>query len=598
MPKPRTAVSSALAVDAGGDGLGAERLGGVNSASTTARSRSEPGRPRTSAGIEPHWCTGSALSSAKAPSRPNSSSASRPPNSPIRAASERDAARSAARPARARRTPAARRRCRARAERLDEPVREAAVGGRARAERDDERARPPPRRGERVLDARRSTTRTEAEPVGPLESPASGAPGSRGERSRSDRSAAAEVDHGGVRARAPAARERAAQPVGRRMVPRGVRNGARVEQRDGRHGGARGGERRVGVGQQRAGGPVEAVGEAGDAGRRGHARRGAASPTSSAASVPRLRRPAPRAEDRELAAGDARAAVGRAEPLAQRARRRRDSPGRAVASVASDDDRARPVVAPREAGLAVERGEGPRGRKSRELVGRSGIQATEGPARALSSYSRPFAGAGSRRRRTTIWAPVARPPRPRLHMDLSWTLSCPTVSPERVSAPAGLCDSCRHQIVVRNTRGSAFSLCRLSRTDRTTRSTRACRCSRAAATSRSAEAMAQPSQILVMLRDALLDGSSSGRAWTSPHIASAACSAVSGVARARISSTSASSSRSIFSSAVPSPSAGNGMPWRWSSQAPLTMAKRLRSAMASDIVRREDTRTGGVARIV
>jgi hypothetical protein len=31
---------------------------------------------------------------------------------------------------------------------------------------------------------------------------------------------------------------------------------------------------------------------------------------------------------------------------------------------------------------------------------------------------------------------------------------------------AGLCDSCRHQIVVRNTRGSAFSLCRLSRTDR------------------------------------------------------------------------------------------------------------------------------------
>lgn len=29
----------------------------------------------------------------------------------------------------------------------------------------------------------------------------------------------------------------------------------------------------------------------------------------------------------------------------------------------------------------------------------------------------------------------------------------------------GLCDSCRHQRVVRNTRGSSFSLCELSRTD-------------------------------------------------------------------------------------------------------------------------------------
>jgi len=28
---------------------------------------------------------------------------------------------------------------------------------------------------------------------------------------------------------------------------------------------------------------------------------------------------------------------------------------------------------------------------------------------------------------------------------------------------AGLCDSCRHQRVVRNTRGSAFSLCERSR---------------------------------------------------------------------------------------------------------------------------------------
>ena len=32
-------------------------------------------------------------------------------------------------------------------------------------------------------------------------------------------------------------------------------------------------------------------------------------------------------------------------------------------------------------------------------------------------------------------------------------------------AGAGLCDTCVHQQVVRNTRGSVFSLCRRSRTD-------------------------------------------------------------------------------------------------------------------------------------
>ncbi|MBM3667607.1 MAG: hypothetical protein FJW90_09060 [Actinobacteria bacterium] len=32
--------------------------------------------------------------------------------------------------------------------------------------------------------------------------------------------------------------------------------------------------------------------------------------------------------------------------------------------------------------------------------------------------------------------------------------------------PAGLCDRCRHQRLVPNTRGSVFSLCELSRTDR------------------------------------------------------------------------------------------------------------------------------------
>ena len=84
-------------------------------------------------------------------------------------------------------------------------------------------------------------------------------------------------------------------------------------------------------------------------------------------------------------------------------------------------------------------------------------------------------------------------------------------------------------------------------------------------------------------RSRALTGSPSSRACTSVHIASAACSAVSGVARRRISSTSASSRRSIFSSAVPSPSAGNGTPRRCSSQAPLTMAKRLRRAIGSVI---------------
>jgi hypothetical protein len=32
--------------------------------------------------------------------------------------------------------------------------------------------------------------------------------------------------------------------------------------------------------------------------------------------------------------------------------------------------------------------------------------------------------------------------------------------------PAGLCDTCSHQRLVRNTRGSSFSLCERSQTDR------------------------------------------------------------------------------------------------------------------------------------
>ncbi|HKN94079.1 MAG TPA: hypothetical protein VJU60_07100 [Thermoleophilaceae bacterium] len=33
------------------------------------------------------------------------------------------------------------------------------------------------------------------------------------------------------------------------------------------------------------------------------------------------------------------------------------------------------------------------------------------------------------------------------------------------SSPAGLCDSCEHQRIVRNTRGSSFSLCERSRSE-------------------------------------------------------------------------------------------------------------------------------------
>ena len=34
-----------------------------------------------------------------------------------------------------------------------------------------------------------------------------------------------------------------------------------------------------------------------------------------------------------------------------------------------------------------------------------------------------------------------------------------------VRQPAGLCDSCAHQRVVKNTRGSTFSLCERSKTE-------------------------------------------------------------------------------------------------------------------------------------
>jgi hypothetical protein len=38
-------------------------------------------------------------------------------------------------------------------------------------------------------------------------------------------------------------------------------------------------------------------------------------------------------------------------------------------------------------------------------------------------------------------------------------------APVGTAPPAGLCDICKHQRVVRNTRGSVFSLCERSRSD-------------------------------------------------------------------------------------------------------------------------------------
>ena len=43
-------------------------------------------------------------------------------------------------------------------------------------------------------------------------------------------------------------------------------------------------------------------------------------------------------------------------------------------------------------------------------------------------------------------------------------MALPSGAPQRPTG-AGLCDSCVHQQLVRNTRGSSFSLCRRSRED-------------------------------------------------------------------------------------------------------------------------------------
>jgi len=44
-------------------------------------------------------------------------------------------------------------------------------------------------------------------------------------------------------------------------------------------------------------------------------------------------------------------------------------------------------------------------------------------------------------------------------------MATPPPQPQRRGARAGLCEDCEHQQLVRNTRGSTFSLCRLSRED-------------------------------------------------------------------------------------------------------------------------------------
>jgi hypothetical protein len=44
-------------------------------------------------------------------------------------------------------------------------------------------------------------------------------------------------------------------------------------------------------------------------------------------------------------------------------------------------------------------------------------------------------------------------------------MATPPTQPRAAGARSGLCDSCAHQQIVRNTRGSSFSLCQRSRTD-------------------------------------------------------------------------------------------------------------------------------------
>ena len=51
-------------------------------------------------------------------------------------------------------------------------------------------------------------------------------------------------------------------------------------------------------------------------------------------------------------------------------------------------------------------------------------------------------------------------------MRSAWILNAVTpLTPRPGAPPAGLCDSCRHQKVIANTRGSSFSMCERSKVD-------------------------------------------------------------------------------------------------------------------------------------
>jgi ATP-dependent Zn protease len=154
------------------------------------------------------------------------------------------------------------------------------------------------------------------------------------------------------------------------------------------------GERRVGIGQQRAGGAVEAVGEAGDAGRAGDAGDGRDDRDEVGGELARVGHARLGEQDRELAAGDARHEVGRPQPLEQRARHRAAA-GIVRPAALEHDHRTWAVVAARQRGLPVERDrERPCGGQTCELVG-SGRHPQPTRRGLRPSVEHASAGAGS-----------------------------------------------------------------------------------------------------------------------------------------------------------------------------------------------------------
>ena len=225
------------------------------------RDRTAAARARAPASSRTWW-TGSALSSANAPSRPNWSSASRPPNSPMRAASERTAARS-------------RQRGQSPGTRNDHARACACVRGERRRRASPRTRGPTPRR-------RRSARRARSSRSGPLASACIDGRRSisRPSPKRSARSssppplrAAVRRPRGGRSRRCGRRRPAPARAGGRRRRARGaaarrasrrparVRNTRASNTDHGRVGAVGGGERGVGVGEQRAGRAVEPSGK-------------------------------------------------------------------------------------------------------------------------------------------------------------------------------------------------------------------------------------------------------------------------------------------------------------------------------------------------